>query len=159
MEEQKALELFDTVIEQAKSLYKRDGYLEPVLFMLKNGELKIVSTREIMQNEETKELGAMALQQYVNKHIPELIIMVGEARIRIFNDKKGEWEFYDDGAYVTLEFIDNSGQVQSYSCMMILDPEKREIIREQRTQCDKSAGKFSFLSNMLEEKVDKSNLQ
>jgi hypothetical protein len=159
MEEQRALKLFEMVIESAKFLYKRDGYLEPVLIMLQNEELKIIPTHEIMRNENTKELGATILQQYVNKNIPELIIVLGEAKIHIFNTEEKRWEFYDNAAYVALEFIDDSGQVQSYSCMMVLDPEKREIIREQKTKCDKAGGKFSFLSNMLEEKIDKDSLQ
>jgi hypothetical protein len=159
MKEQKALKFFEMVIEQAKFLYKRDGYLEPVLIMLQNGELKIIPTREIMRNENTKELGAAILQQYVNKNIPELIIILGEAKIRTFNTEEKKWEFYEDAAYVALEFIDDLGQVQSYSCMMVLDPEKREIIKEQKTKCDKAGGKFSFLSNLLEEKINKDDLQ
>jgi hypothetical protein len=112
MEEQRALKLFEMVIESAKFLYKRDGYLEPVLIMLQNEELKIIPTHEIMRNENTKELGATILQQYVNKNIPELIIVLGEAKIRIFNTEEKRWEFYDNAAYVALEFIDDSGQVQ-----------------------------------------------
>jgi hypothetical protein len=150
MQEQKALELFNMILEQAKSLYKKDGYLEPVLFLLKDNHMTLVSLVDVMADNETKEKGAILIQQIVNRIIPDLIIMVGEARIQFFDSEKKKWETYENGAYATLEFIDDSGEVQSYSCMMVLDPENKRIIRENMKKCDKAEGKFCFLANMKE---------
>jgi hypothetical protein len=161
MQEQKALELFNKIIEQAKSLYKNDGYLEPVLFLLKDDHMTIVSLVDVMKDNEAKEKGATLIQQIVNRVIPDLIIMVGEAKIRFFNKEKKKWETYEDAAYATLEFIDDSGEVQSYSCMMVLDPENKRIIKESIEKSDKAGGKFCFLTNMKEflSKFPKTDIQ
>jgi len=144
-----ALEIFNHIVNTAKELYEKDGFLEPVLFILKDKEMHIIPMHEVLQDEESKEKGAFLLQFIINKLFPDLVALVCESNILMYNEIKKEWIHYDNAAHIFVEFINPQGNVKTYTHILVFDAKNKKIIDEKREEITASEGRFSFLNNMV----------